>query len=66
MLSKRIDYVPKTTYYKLDKVNRKYTECNTIHISQNGKIKKMWIAKENISVTNPKGPKMTWVPKNSA
>ena len=65
MVSKRIIFVSKIICYKLDKVKRKNTECNTIHISQNDKIKKMWIAKKNIFVTNPKGSKKTRVPKNS-
>ena len=64
MVSKRIIFVPKTAYYKLDKVSKKYTKYIPMHISQSGKIKRMWIAKKNISVTNPKGCKKTWVPKN--
>ena len=61
MVSKWIIFVPKIVYYKLDKVSKKYGECNSMdmHISHNCSIKKLWIPKENILVTNPNGPKKT-------
>ena len=33
IVSKRIIFVPKTAYYKMDKVSRKYIEYNPMHIS---------------------------------
>ena len=66
MVSKWIIFVPNTAYYKLNKVRKKYGEYNSmdIHISHNCIIKKVWIPKENILVTNPKVSKKTYVPKN--
>ena len=55
--------VSKTAYYKLDKVNKKYAGYDSMHISQSCTIKMMWISKENILLTNPKGIKKTWIPK---
>ena len=48
MFSKRFILNPKIAYYKLDKVNKKYAECNSMdmHISHNCTIKKMWVPKE--------------------
>ena len=65
MFFKWIIFIPKTAYYKLDKVNKKYDEYNSIdmHISHNCTIKRMWVRKKKILMTNPKGPKKTWVPK---
>ena len=65
MVSKQISFTPKTAYYKLDKVNKIYVEYNymDMHISHNCTIKKMWVPKEKILVTNPKRPNKTWVPK---
>ena len=65
MFSKWIIFTPKIAYYKLDKVNKIYVEYNSMdmHISHNCTIKKMWVPKEKILVTNPKGPKKTWIPK---
>ena len=68
MVSKQIIFVPKTTYYKLNKVSKKYAKYNSMdmHIPHNCTIKKVWIPKKYILVTNPKGPKKTWVPKTPA
>ena len=61
MVSKWIIFIPKTAYYKLDKVNKIYVEYNSMDmpISHNYTSKKMWVSKEKILVTNPKGPKKT-------
>ena len=62
---KWIIFTPKTVYYKLDKVSKKYAEYNSMdmHNSHNCTIKKMSVLNEKILTTNPKGSKKTWVPK---
>ena len=48
-------------YFKCGKIGHKAYAClSNKFVSTN--IKKIWISKETI-VTNPKGPKLAWVPK---